>query len=166
MHATRIGARTRALVATVALTTATLVLACGTPADAATPSAAARHAAIRRTEVSRVMAWAAREKGKPYRYGGAGPRSFDCSGLVAYVFEHALHRTLPHNAAAQYRVSEHISRRALRVGDLVFVKWDGSITHVGIYAGHGYWWVAPHTGSRVQKQKIYRATLLYGRIIR
>ena len=27
--------------------------------------------------------------GKPYRYGGRGPDSFDCSGLVAYVYGRA-----------------------------------------------------------------------------
>lgn len=116
------------------------------------------------TEARRVIAWARKQAGKPYSYGAAGPNAFDCSGLVMYVFQHAIHRSLPHNAAEQYYSIRHIKRRNLQPGDLVFVD-DGGISHVGIFAGHGHWWVAPHTGSRVYRQKIYRAHMVYGRAI-
>ena len=33
--------------------------------------------------------------GTPYRYGGNGPDAFDCSGLVAHVYEDALGIRLP-----------------------------------------------------------------------
>jgi cell wall-associated NlpC family hydrolase len=111
-----------------------------------------------------VIKEASKQRGKPYVYGGAGPHSFDCSGLVMYVFSHALHKSLPHNAAEQYGVSKHITRKQLRPGDLVFVD-DGGISHVGIFAGHHHWWVAPHTGTHVQLQRIYSAHFVYGRVI-
>ena len=39
--------------------------------------------------------------GTPYRYGGNTPASgFDCSGLVAYVFQDATGLKLPHQSAA------------------------------------------------------------------
>jgi cell wall-associated NlpC family hydrolase len=121
-------------------------------------------------KVRRVLHEAAKQRGKPYVYGAAGPHSFDCSGLVMYVFRHAIGKSLPHNAAAQYGVSHHISRKHLRRGDLVFVDNGGYISHVGIYAGHSsrhrYWWVAPHTGEHVHKQPIYQAHFLYGEILR
>ncbi len=41
------------------------------------------------------------ELGKPYVWGAAGPSSFDCSGLVSYVYAQ-VGVSLPHNAAAQY----------------------------------------------------------------
>jgi cell wall-associated NlpC family hydrolase len=116
-------------------------------------------------KADRVLRVARSRKGSPYQYGAAGPHRFDCSGLVMWVFHRALGRSLPHNAAEQYYRSRHISRRDLRPGDLIFVDNGGSISHVGIFAGHGYWWVAPHTGTRVHKQKIYAAHFLYGRII-
>jgi len=81
------------------------------------------------------------------------------------VFKHALGKYLPHNAAAQYRSVQHISRRALRPGDLVFASFGHGISHVGIYAGNGYMWHAPHTGSHVQRIKMYSAHWYYGRII-
>lgn len=115
--------------------------------------------------VRKVLREAARQKGKPYVFGAAGPHSFDCSGLVRYVFMHAVHRALPHNAAAQYHSLRHIPRSSLSPGDLVFVDNGGYISHVGIYDGHHHWWVAPHTGTRVQRQQIYAAHFVYARVL-
>jgi cell wall-associated NlpC family hydrolase len=114
--------------------------------------------------VHRVIHEARRQKGKPYVYGADGPRSFDCSGLVRYVYLHSVHRSLPHNAAQQYHSLHHIKRRHLRRGDLIFTD-NGYISHVGIFAGHHHWWVAPHTGTHVQKQRIYSAHFVYARVL-
>jgi peptidoglycan DL-endopeptidase CwlO len=114
--------------------------------------------------VHKVLTEAQRQKGKPYIYGEDGPHGFDCSGLVRYVFLHSVHKSLPHNAAAQYSVLRHINRSKLRPGDLVFTD-NGYISHVGIYDGHGYWWVAPHSGTHVQRQRIYHAHFLYARVL-
>jgi cell wall-associated NlpC family hydrolase len=122
-------------------------------------------ARLHNQRVHKVLREAARQRGKPYVYGEDGPHGFDCSGLVRFVFLHALHRSLPHNAAAQYDSLSHIRRQSLRPGDLVFVDNGGYVSHVGIYDGHGYWWVAPHSGTHVQRQKIYSAHLLYARVI-
>jgi cell wall-associated NlpC family hydrolase len=116
-------------------------------------------------KVRKVLTEARRQRGKPYVYGEAGPRGFDCSGLVRFVFLHSVHRSLPHNAAAQYHSLRHIKRSSLQPGDLVFVDNGGYVSHVGIYDGHGYWWVAPHTGTHVQRQKIYRAHFVYARVL-
>jgi cell wall-associated NlpC family hydrolase len=157
---------------TLALTAAPASAAPARPMTSATQPTIAHHLTKKQREhkryekkVHKVLSFAAKQKGKPYVYGGAGPRSFDCSGLVMYVFKHAVGRSLPHNAAAQYRYSHHISRKHLRRGDLVFVDNGGYISHVGIYDGHHHWWVAPHTGTRVQRQYIYHAHFLYGRIL-
>ena len=115
--------------------------------------------------VHKVLREARRQKGKPYVYGEAGPHGFDCSGLVRFVFMHAVHRVLPHNASAQYHSLRHIRRSSLQPGDLVFVDNGGYVSHVGIYDGHHYWWVAPHTGTRVQRQRIYHAHFVYARVL-
>jgi len=135
----------------------------------ATPTTTSHHArrskrAIHNAKVHRVLREARRQRGKPYVYGGAGPHSFDCSGLVRYVFMHSVGRVLPHNAAAQYYAVRHIRKRSLQPGDLVFTD-NGYISHVGIFAGHHRWWVAPHTGTHVQLQRIYHAHFLYGRVL-
>jgi peptidoglycan DL-endopeptidase CwlO len=139
--------------------------------SAAKPAAHAklgRAEAARRSharEVRKVLHEASKQKGKPYSYGAEGPHSFDCSGLVRFVFMHSVHRSLPHNAAEQYHALHHIKRSHLQKGDLVFTD-NGYISHVGIYAGHHHWWVAPHSGTRVHKQRIYHAHFLYARVLR
>ena len=49
-----------------------------------------------------------RSRDAPYRYGAAGPRAFDCSGYVQYVFKKQ-HWNLNRTAADQYRHTKHVS---------------------------------------------------------
>ena len=69
--------------------------------------------------------------GSKYRYGGASPRGFDCSGLTHYVFDkHNIN--LPRTSSEQYRIGKKISRLEARPGDLVFFIDKGRINHVAI----------------------------------
>jgi cell wall-associated NlpC family hydrolase len=100
---------------------------------------------------------ARRQLGKPYRYGAAGPDSFDCSGLTMWAWGHA-GRSLPHSAAAQYSATTRVPISALQPGDLVF--YGSSIYHEGIYVGDGMMIEAPHTGLNVRYASIYRSDLM------
>jgi cell wall-associated NlpC family hydrolase len=120
----------------------------------------------RQKKVKKVIREAKRQKGKPYVYGADGPNAFDCSGLVRFVFLHSVHRSLPHNAAEQYQRLHHIKKSQLKKGDLVFVDNGGYVSHVGIFDGHHHWWVAPESGTVVQRQRIYHAHFVYARVLR
>lgn len=86
---------------------------------------------------SKALNIAAGQKNDPYRYGAAGPSSFDCSGLVHYAYKKA-GKTLPRTAQSQYNSSRHISWKSRSKGDLVAIgRSKGGITHIGVYAG--YW---------------------------
>jgi hypothetical protein len=113
----------------------------------------------------RVVREAAAHRGAPYQYGASGPHAFDCSGFTMFVFDH-FHVSLPHNAAAQYDDNQvkHVSRSHQQLGDLIFFYGSGGIYHVGIYAGHGRMWAAPHTGDHVRKEPIYTNAYLVGRV--
>ncbi len=85
-----------------------------------------------------VIALAKENLGVPYRYGGASPDGFDCSGLVYYCFLSSgvkLNRT----ASGQYTQGVYVEKDKLEPGDLVFFVSPGtwSIGHVGIYIGDG-----------------------------
>lgn len=137
----------------------------GRPAKARkTAPGHARHAAAEqgRVEAARVLALTKRLRGRPYVWGAAGPRAFDCSGLVQYVFRRAIGKHLPRSTWAQWAAIKHIRRSQLKPGDLVYVR---GLWHVGIYAGKGYWWEAPHTGSHVKKRRIWAHHLRFGRVI-
>ncbi len=84
--------------------------------------------------------------GVPYRWGGADPSGFDCSGFAMYVYG-KVGVSLPHHAASQYGMGSPVSRDQLQAGDLVFFNGLG---HMGIYIGGGQFIHAPHTGDVVK----------------
>ncbi|HEX9529517.1 MAG TPA: NlpC/P60 family protein, partial [Acidimicrobiales bacterium] len=102
---------------------------------------------------------AKRQLGKPYAYGGAGPDSYDCSGLTMWAWGHA-GVSLPHSAADQYSVTTHIPVSALQPGDLVF--YGSPPHHVGIYVGSGQMIDALHSGTNVEYDSIYMEGDLIG----
>ncbi|WP_445548386.1 MULTISPECIES: C40 family peptidase [unclassified Frankia] len=112
---------------------------------------------------AKLVYLASKQAGKPYVWGAEGPRAFDCSGLVQYIYKQ-LGRSVPRTANAQYNASQKISKNARQPGDLIFFGRPGGIHHVGIYAGNGMMWAAPHTGAVVRLQKVYTGSHLVGRI--
>jgi cell wall-associated NlpC family hydrolase len=109
---------------------------------------------------------AAAQKGKPYKWGAVGPRAFDCSGLMVYVYDTRLHKKLPRTASAQRRATTRIAKSQVRPGDLIFL-YSGSVTnvtHVGVYAGGGRIWHSPHTGHRVKLSTSWTTHWTAGRV--
>lgn len=90
--------------------------------------------------------------GMPYVWGGAGPRVFDCSGLVQWSFAQA-GIAMPRVAADQARTGPAVPISQLRPGDVLFYRTDptapGYISHVAIYLGHGEMVQAPEPGMKV-----------------
>ena len=114
----------------------------------------------------RVVAEAQKHQGKPYQYGATGPSRFDCSGFTLYVFSR-FGKKLPHNSAQQYTAPgvRKVANNSKQLGDLIFMRNSSNrITHVGIYAGNGKWWVAPKTGDRVKLQALYSSNYLTARV--
>lgn len=75
--------------------------------------------------------------GKPYKYGGIGPDSFDCSGFVYGVHKN-LDISIPRTSLNQSKVSgKKLDREALNIGDMVFFDTSekGHVNHSGIYLG-------------------------------
>lgn len=88
--------------------------------------------------------------GAPYKWGGSGPTSFDCSGLVRYVHDQ-LGIAAPRTAAEQYAAAAPVSVRKLAPGDLLFFRIGGRrVSHVAIYTGEGRFIHAPQTGRSVE----------------
>jgi peptidoglycan DL-endopeptidase CwlO len=98
------------------------------------------------TAGSRAAALARRYLGVPYVWGGESPSGFDCSGLVQYVYSR-VGISVPRVTYAQWGAGPHVSRSALRPGDLVFFHGRG---HVGIYLGGGRFIHSPHAGTTVR----------------
>jgi cell wall-associated NlpC family hydrolase len=113
----------------------------------------------------RAVALAARQAGKPYRYGSTGPSAFDCSGFTTYIFNTQLGKRLPRTSAAQAAALPKVAQAAKQPGDLLFFRSGSRVTHVGIYAGGGRMWAAPTSGDRVKLQSIYSSRYSVGRVV-
>lgn len=76
-------------------------------------------------------------EGRPYRYGGASPSGFDCSGLVQYAYRQAGIR-VPRTTREQYHAVRPRYVEQLSPGDLIFFSLKSArASHVGIYVGDG-----------------------------
>ena len=107
-------------------------------------------------KVQAVIDLAHKQLGKPYVWGAEAPNSFDCSGLIYYVYKNAASITLPRTSSDQYSAGVAVSRSNLKAGDLIFSSTDGTgnITHVAIYVGDGQMIHAPRNGKNVEKVSI------------
>src|SRR5688572_24587932 len=101
--------------------------------------------------------------GAPYEWGGNGPTTFDCSGLVRFIHDQ-LGIFVPRTAAEQFTAATPVDMDDLEPGDLLFFRIKGrTISHVAIYTGEGRFVHAPQTGRPVELRMLddefYRARL-------
>ncbi len=96
-----------------------------------------------------VIDFATRAIGLPYQWGGNGPGTYDCSGLVVAAFR-SIGRQLPRTAQEQFDGAT--LRQGTEIpGDLVFFgSSSNDVSHVGIVLGDGLMIDAPHTGAFVR----------------
>ena len=87
--------------------------------------------------------------GQPYRWGGAEPGGFDCSGLVVYAANGAGIR-VPRTAHEQLHSGTPIARREVHEGDLVFMHLAHKELHVGIAIDDERFIHAPSRGAHVR----------------
>jgi murein DD-endopeptidase MepM/ murein hydrolase activator NlpD len=88
-----------------------------------------------------LIADAERHLGKPYIFGASGPDSFDCSGLICYVYRQAgVYNFGRIGANAIYNACTPVSASEARPGDVVTFHSTYSapnpVTHIGIFAGY------------------------------
>ncbi|MPZ50269.1 MAG: transglycosylase SLT domain-containing protein [Dehalococcoidia bacterium] len=102
----------------------------------------------------RAVELARSKLGSPYVWGAAGPETFDCSGLVLWVYAQ-LGLSVPRTAQMQHDWAAPLETAHLQPGDLLF--YEGTyqsherITHVGIYAGGGSVIMATASGDFVKE---------------
>ena len=111
--------------------------------------------------------WALSQIGRPYQWGGAGPYTYDCSGLTMDAWAQA-GVFLLHYTGYQWEEGVHVPLDDLQRGDLLFYATDNSdpatIHHVGIYIGGGDMVDAPYTGVDVRIDSIYEPSVPIGAV--
>jgi alpha-tubulin suppressor-like RCC1 family protein len=113
-------------------------------------------------QMTRALASATAQLGKPYLWGGTGPDVFDCSGLMVWSWGLAgVH--LPRVASDQQNWAIPLTASQAQPGDLVFFGQPAH--HVGMNLGHGLMIDAPHTGASVEIVSIAAGDLAgFGRV--
>jgi len=90
--------------------------------------------------VATAIIFARQQLGKSYLWGGTGPDSFDCSGLVMMAYRTA-GIDIPRTSQQQWTWGPRVSASQVQPGDLVFFAGvDGTRTspgHVGLVIGAG-----------------------------
>jgi peptidoglycan DL-endopeptidase CwlO len=108
---------------------------------------------LTRAELVRFLRAAESRVGLPYVWGAAGPRSFDCSGLVQWSLAQA-GVVMPRVAVDQARTGPMVPAAQLQPGDLLFYHTDPTaptyISHVAIYLGNNLMLQAPRPGLDVE----------------
>jgi peptidoglycan DL-endopeptidase CwlO len=110
-----------------------------------------RSSATGSSKGAKALAYAKAQLGEPYARSGAGPSSWDCSGLTMMAWGSA-GVSLPHSSRQQFNRGKSVAKSDLQPGDLVFFYSD--IHHVGLYAGNGQVIHAPRPGKSVEYIKM------------
>jgi cell wall-associated NlpC family hydrolase len=99
---------------------------------------------------AKALAFAKAQLEEPYARSGAGPSSWDCSGLTMMAWG-SVGVSLPHSSGQQFSRGQPVAKSDLQLGDLVFYS---DIHHVGLYAGNGQVIHAPRPGKSVEYIKM------------
>jgi len=109
--------------------------------------------AVPQAALNAMLRAAMSRRGLPYVWGGDGPTTFDCSGLVQWSFRQA-GIVMPRVAADQALSGPSVPVSQLQPGDLLFYHTDPTdptyISHVAIYLGNGWMEQAPEPGLDVE----------------
>ena len=121
----------------------TLFYSCGTARSAD------RSATVISQQRLQIVKTARDQIGSKYQYSAKGPKTFDCSGLVTYVYnKESIH--ISGSASNMYSKGRVIPLQRARPGDLIFYKKGGRIFHVSIISRkeEDKLWVVHSTSSR------------------
>lgn len=110
------------------------------------------------SSVAQAIAYARAQLGEPYAFGGAGPNSWDCSGLTKMSYASAGVYIGTHSVSNQYATMRSQNRLvgvgSMQAGDLLFYSSGGSTSggfyHVTMYIGGGQMIEAPRAGVPVR----------------
>lgn len=100
-----------------------------------TSSDAGRRLASAASSGREVIRVAKKYKGAKYKWGGASPKGFDCSGFTWYVDKKATGKDITRGVEEQWKFGRSVGRDKWKPGDLVFFEntFERGLSHVGIY---------------------------------
>lgn len=108
-------------------------------------------------QLTEVLQFANSKLGDPYVYGGSGPNSFDCSGLVWAAYK-AAGINVPRTAEQLGATGKPVALADAKPGMVVYFQHHAAGApgddHVGIYLGNGQMIDAPDVGQSVKVEPV------------
>ena len=115
------------------------------------------------SNADQAAAVALQQIGVPYRYGGSTPNGFDCSGLIYYSYS-KVGKNVPRTTGSLWSDIQPVAKNHVRVGDVLFFRIEGKMSHVGMYIGDNQFVHAPSSGKVVTvgslQSEFYRKALI------
>ncbi|WP_267419465.1 MULTISPECIES: C40 family peptidase [unclassified Curtobacterium] len=137
------------------------------PAPAPKPAPAPAPAPSSPSKAAGAISYARGQLGKPYVLGGAGPNTWDCSGLVMMAYNSQGITTGGHNVVWQYNHFASIGRLVplsqRQPGDILFYSSNGTASggyHDSIYTGGGMMVEAARPGVGVVERAVWTPSAL------
>ena len=88
--------------------------------------------------IKKIIDGAYKTLGRPYVYGDAGSRGFDCSGLTYSLYLNNLGIKLPRSSSSLVSAGTKVNKTDLKPGDIILFNTNGKgISHAGLYIGEG-----------------------------
>lgn len=104
--------------------------------------------------------------GVPYKWGGNGPSSFDCSGYTQWVYRNAAGISIPRVSRDQAQAGTAVEKGNYKKGDLLYFNTGGSgVSHVGIYIGGDKFIHCSGTQSKPGSVKVSSLNGYYGNVL-
>ena len=104
--------------------------------------------------------------GVPYKWGGNGPSSFDCSGYTQWVYKNAAGINIPRVSRDQAQAGTAVEKGNYKKGDLLYFNTSGSgVSHVGIYIGGDKFIHCSGTQSKPGSVKVSSLNGYYGNVL-
>ena len=104
--------------------------------------------------------------GVPYKWGGNGPSSFDCSGYTQWVYKNAAGISIPRVSRDQAQAGSAVEKGNYKKGDLLYFNTGGSgVSHVGIYIGGDKFIHCSGTQSKPGSVKVSSLNGYYGNVL-
>lgn len=79
-----------------------------------------------------LIAEAQKHIGTPYKWSGADPKGFDCSGFTYFLMQQNFNQKLSRRSQDQYAEGKKVKRKKVQPGDFAFFDNGSGISHVGI----------------------------------
>lgn len=104
--------------------------------------------------IDQLIITAKQQLGKPYVWDGKGPNSFDCSGLMQYIFKKVTGKNIGSWTVPQESSGVKVKLNQLQKGDLLFWGASGSSYHVALYLGNNTYIHALRPGTYIKIDQI------------